>query len=58
MSISSREFTSAALAAAAASSLGFPRPAVAQSEPIRLGWLAAMTGPSSAPAFGFNSGFL
>jgi branched-chain amino acid transport system substrate-binding protein len=58
MSISRREFTSAALAAAAASSLGFPRPAIAQSEPIRLGWLAAMTGPSSAPAIGFNRGVL
>ena len=56
MSISRREFTSAALAAAAASSFGFPRPAIAQSEPIRLGWLAAMTGPSSAPAIGFNRG--
>src|SRR5262245_34705754 len=56
MSISRREFTSAALAAAAATSFGFPRPAVAQSEPIRLGWLAAMTGPSSAPAIGFNRG--
>src|ERR1043165_9335964 len=56
MSISRREFTSAALAAAAASSFGFPRPAIAQAEPIRLGWLAAMTGPSSAPAIGFNRG--
>ena len=33
-----------------------PRPALAQSEPIRIGWLAAMTGPSSAPAIGFDRG--
>jgi branched-chain amino acid transport system substrate-binding protein len=32
--------------------------AFAQAEPIRLGWLAAMTGPSSAPAVGFNRGVL
>ena len=25
-------------------------------EPIRIGWLAALTGPSSAPAIGFNRG--
>ena len=32
------------------------RPALAQSEPIRVGWLAALTGPSSAPAVGFDRG--
>lgn len=32
------------------------RPALAQNEPIRIGWLAALTGPSSAPAVGFNRG--
>ena len=39
-----------------ATALGFPRPAIAQSEPLRIGWLAALTGPSSAPAVGFNRG--
>ncbi|MBW6399246.1 ABC transporter substrate-binding protein [Roseomonas sp. HJA6] len=34
------------------------RPALAQNEPIRIGWLAALTGPSSAPAVGFNRGVL
>jgi len=38
--------------------LGLASPALAQSEPIRIGWLAAMTGPSSAPAVGFNRGVL
>jgi len=43
------------LAAAAAPLLG--RLAAAQStEPLRIGWLAALTGPSSAPAIGFNRG--
>jgi len=41
-----------------AAALGFPRPALAQSEPIRIGWLAALTGPSSAPAIGFNRGVI
>jgi branched-chain amino acid transport system substrate-binding protein len=39
-----------------AAALGFPKPALAQSEPLKIGWLAAMTGPSSAPALGFNRG--
>ncbi|GJD52517.1 Leu/Ile/Val-binding protein [Methylobacterium crusticola] len=41
---------------AGAAALGFPRPALAQGEPLRIGWLAAMTGPSSAPTVGFNRG--
>jgi branched-chain amino acid transport system substrate-binding protein len=32
------------------------RPAIAASEPIRIGWLAALTGPSSTPAIGFDRG--
>ena len=32
------------------------RPALAESEPLRIGWLAALTGPSSAPGIGFNRG--
>ena len=32
------------------------RPAIAASEPIKIGFLAAMTGPSSAPTIGFNRG--
>jgi branched-chain amino acid transport system substrate-binding protein len=55
MAITRREFTDGT-AAAAITALSFPRPALAQSEPIRLGWLAAMTGASSAPAIGFNRG--
>jgi branched-chain amino acid transport system substrate-binding protein len=39
-----------------ASAVGVPRFAAAASEPIRVGWLAALTGPSSAPGVGFNRG--
>ncbi len=45
-----------ALGGAATAAAGLARPALAQNEPIRIGWLAAMTGPSSAPAIGFNRG--
>jgi branched-chain amino acid transport system substrate-binding protein len=56
--VTRRRFTLAATAAAGVSALGFPRFALAQAEPIRIGWLAALTGPSSAPAIGFNRGVL
>jgi branched-chain amino acid transport system substrate-binding protein len=32
------------------------RPAIAANEPVRIGWLAALTGPSSTPAIGFDRG--
>ena len=54
MTITRREFTLGASTMAGAASLGLP--ALAQGEPIRIGWLAALTGPSSAPAIGFNRG--
>jgi branched-chain amino acid transport system substrate-binding protein len=53
--IARRGFTLGATAAGL-SMLGLSRIAVAQAEPIRIGWLAALTGPSSAPAIGFNRG--
>ena len=56
MSVTRRQLAVGSAAAAAAAAFSFPRPAIAQAEPIRLGWLAAMTGPSSAPAIGFNRG--
>ena len=55
--VTRRRFTLGATAAAAAT-LSIPRLALAQSEPIKVGWLAALTGPSSAPAIGFNRGVL
>lgn len=64
MTISRRGFTrrsfSLGTAGALTSSLLaptiLPRPALADSEPLRIGWLAALTGPSSAPALGFDRG--
>ena len=58
MVLTRRKFTFGTTAAAGAAALGFPRPAIAQPEPIRIGWLAAMTGASSAPAIGFNRGVI
>jgi branched-chain amino acid transport system substrate-binding protein len=40
----------------AASFSSFPAPAIAESEPIKIGCLAAITGPASAPTQGFNRG--
>ena len=54
MSISRRNFVASVGALGLASSL--PRIALAQTENIKIGWLAAMTGPSSAPAIGFDRG--
>ena len=58
MKISRRKFTVGAATMASASTLHLARPALAQSEPIKIGWLAALTGPSSAPAIGFNRGVI
>ena len=44
--------------AAATSALALGRPAWAANEPIRIGWLASLTGASSAPAIGFNRGVI
>ena len=56
MKITRREFTIGAAATAAVRTR--PRPAIAQAEPMRIGWLAALTGPTAAPAIGFNRGVL
>lgn len=52
MNITRRALTMGGVAATAALSA----PALAQGEPIRIGWLAALTGPSSAPGIGFDRG--
>ena len=43
---------------ATAAALAFARSAAAEgsAEPIRIGWLASLTGPASAPAVGFDRG--
>jgi branched-chain amino acid transport system substrate-binding protein len=54
MILTRRGFTLGTAGCFAASALA--RPALADSEPLRIGWLAALTGPSSAPAIGFDRG--
>ena len=56
MAISRRDVLLGGAGAAGAAAFLFPVPAIAQSEPIKVGCLAAMTGPSSAPTIGFNRG--
>src|SRR6202140_3734792 len=56
MAISRRDVLLGSAGALGAATFSFPKPAIAQSEPIKIGWLAAMTGPSSAPTIGFNRG--
>jgi branched-chain amino acid transport system substrate-binding protein len=56
MSISRRDVLLGSAGALGAASFSFPAPAIAQTEPIKIGCLAAMTGPSSAPTLGFNRG--
>jgi branched-chain amino acid transport system substrate-binding protein len=58
MTISRRDVLLGSAGALGAASFSFPKPAIAQSEPIKIGWLAAMTGPSSAPTIGFNRGVI
>ena len=54
--ISRRAFTGGSAGTLALGAPLLSRPALAQAEPLRIGWLAALTGPSSAPAVGFNRG--
>jgi branched-chain amino acid transport system substrate-binding protein len=57
MPVSRRLFTAGAAATgAAALAGGLARPALADSSPIRIGYPAALTGPSSAPSIGNNRG--
>lgn len=56
MAVSRRELLIGGASAFGAASLSCPMPAIAQSDPIKIGWLAAMTGASSAPTIGFNRG--
>lgn len=46
----------AALAALACVALSLPLAAGAQTEPIKIGWLVALTGPNSSPGIGFDRG--
>jgi branched-chain amino acid transport system substrate-binding protein len=56
MPVSRRDVLLTTAGALGAATFPFPKPAIAQSEPIKIGFLAAMTGPSSAPTVGFSRG--
>jgi len=56
MALTRRNFVLGSTGALSASTLGFPALALAQSEDIKIGWLATLTGPGSAPGVGFDRG--
>jgi len=56
MAVSRRDVLLGSAGAVGAASFSFPMPALAQTESIKIGCLAAITGPSSAPTIGFNRG--
>lgn len=56
MTLSRRNFSMTGAALVGASTLTLARPALANTAPIRVGWLAALTGPGSAPSIGMNRG--
>jgi branched-chain amino acid transport system substrate-binding protein len=56
MKVSRRQALRGTAASAAALATGVFRPAIAQSDPIRIGYLPALTGPSSSTGIGINRG--
>src|SRR6201995_1921963 len=58
MSISRRNVLLGSAGALSAATFSFPKPAVAQSEPIKIGWRSAMSLGGSAPTVGFNRGVI
>lgn len=56
MKLNRRQVLAGSAATAAAAATGVFRPAIAASEPIRIGYLPALTGPSSSTGIGINRG--
>jgi branched-chain amino acid transport system substrate-binding protein len=56
MRINRRQALAGSAASAAALATGICRPAIANTEPIRIGYLPALTGPSSSTGIGINRG--
>src|ERR1700743_2896454 len=56
MAVSRRQLLLGSAGALGAATSILPKPAIAASDPIKIGFPAAMTGPSSAPTIGFNRG--
>src|SRR3984885_5447678 len=58
MAVLRRDVLLGSAGAGGAAGFSFPMPALAQTESIKIGCLAAITGPSSAPTTGFNRGVM
>jgi branched-chain amino acid transport system substrate-binding protein len=58
MSITRRQVLSGSAVGAVSLASGLAAPAIAQNEPIRIGYLPALTGPSSSTGIGINRGTL
>src|ERR1700734_3131100 len=58
MPITRRQALAGTAAGAASLATGFARPAIAASDPIRIGFLPALTGPSSSTGVAINRGTL
>ena len=56
MSITRRQVLAGSAVSAASLASGLASPAIAQSEPIKVGYLPALTGPSSSTGVGINRG--
>jgi branched-chain amino acid transport system substrate-binding protein len=56
MAITRRNLTIASASTLGLAATGLARPAIAQNEPLRIGWLGALTGPLAAPSIGFDRG--
>jgi branched-chain amino acid transport system substrate-binding protein len=56
MPISRRKVLAGSAVSAVALAQGLPAPAIAQNEPIKVGYLPALTGPSSSTGVGINRG--
>src|SRR5450432_454193 len=54
--VTRRQVLAGSAAGAAALASGFPAPAIANSDPIMIGYLPALTGPSSSTGVGINRG--
>src|SRR5271170_1265109 len=54
--VTRRQVLAGSAVSAAALASGFPAPAIANSEPIKIGYLPALTGPSSSTGVGINRG--
>src|SRR3979409_825987 len=54
--VARRQVLAGSAAGAAALASGFPAPAIANTDPIKIGYLPALTGPSSSTGVGINRG--